>query len=135
MSSFFGGQSITQLHHGSQGRSIGLLRSPPTWWTGATEASPPVQIQCYRDLGGTRQKRLPTTPGFPAIGRQCHRFGPEETDTCMAAKMAYHATLIELRRFLAWILTQWRGRLDVVRRQVYRAGEKAFVGYAGATSR
>ena len=26
---------------------------------------------------------------------------------------------------------EWRGRLDVVLRQVYRAGEKAFVGYAG----
>ena len=25
----------------------------------------------------------------------------------------------------------WRGRLDVVLRQVYRAGEKAFVDYAG----
>jgi len=28
---------------------------------------------------------------------------------------------------------QWRGRLDVVLRQVYRAGEKAFVDYAGPT--
>ena len=28
---------------------------------------------------------------------------------------------------------QWRGRLDVVLRQVYRAGEKAFVDYAGST--
>ena len=27
----------------------------------------------------------------------------------------------------------WRGRLDVVLRQVYRAGEKAFVDYAGPT--
>ena len=28
---------------------------------------------------------------------------------------------------------EWRGRLDVVLRQVYRAGEKAFVDYAGST--
>ena len=28
---------------------------------------------------------------------------------------------------------EWRGRLDVVLRQVYRAGEKAFVDYAGPT--
>ena len=29
---------------------------------------------------------------------------------------------------------EWRGRLDVVLRQVYRAGEKAFVDYAGSTA-
>ena len=29
----------------------------------------------------------------------------------------------------------WRGRLDAVMRQVYRAGEKAFVDYAGLKSR
>lgn len=29
----------------------------------------------------------------------------------------------------------WRGRLDMVLRQVYRAGEKAFVDYAGPTVR
>ena len=28
---------------------------------------------------------------------------------------------------------EWRGRLDVALRQVYRAGEKAFVDYAGPT--
>ena len=28
---------------------------------------------------------------------------------------------------------EWRGRLNVVLRQVYRAGEKAFVDYAGPT--
>ncbi len=28
---------------------------------------------------------------------------------------------------------EWRGRLDVVLRQIYRAGEKAFVDYAGPT--